>query len=133
MSAEPGTLLHVAAVAVMGAAGAVCRYGVGVLLRDAPFSVPAGTLAVNLAGSLLLGLLLAAAPAWPALSPAWRLALGVGFLGSFTTFSTFGVDTVLLVQAGQGRAALLNVGLHLALGLAAAALGLAIGGWLARP
>lgn len=132
MSAEPATALQVAGVAVMGAAGAVCRHAVGVLLRDAPVPVPASTLLVNLTGSLLLGLLLAAAPAWPALSPTWRLWLGVGFLGSFTTFSTFGVDTVLLVQAGQARVALLNVGLHLVLGLAAAALGLFLGGLVPR-
>jgi fluoride exporter len=132
MSAEPATFLQVAGVALMGAAGAVCRYGLGVALRDAPLPVPASTLLVNLTGSLLLGLMLAVAPAWPALNATWRLALGVGFLGSFTTFSTFGVDTVQLIQAGQGRVALLNIGLHLGLGLAAAAIGIWLGGLVDR-
>lgn len=83
---------------------------------------PVGTLAINVAGSLLLGLLLGGAA-----SDASLVALaGTGFCGAFTTFSTFGYETVRLVEQGHYARALTNVGLSLGLGLSAAYAGWAI-------
>ena len=57
----------------------------------------------------------------------WRVPLAAGLLGSFTTFSTFSVETVTLLQQGQPRLALINMTIQLGLGLAAAACGMTIG------
>jgi CrcB protein len=84
-----------------------------------------GTLLVNVAGCLVLGLLFGLGET--ALPARWRLAAGTGFLGSFTTFSTFGVETMTLVQSGATVVAAVNVGLQLVLGLGAALVGLAAG------
>jgi CrcB protein len=89
--------------------------------RRGPGSV-AGTLAVNVAGSLVLGVVLGAGSA-----PAWVVALvGTGFCGTVTTFSTLGAELVRLVEArAVGRAAA-YLGATLALGVGAAALGHAV-------
>ena len=63
-----------------------------------------------------------------AVSPRWKLALGTGLLGGFTTYSAFSVETVRLLEEGQHLQSAANVALQLGLGLPAAALGL----WLAR-
>ena len=112
-------------VAAGGALGSVVRWRVGQALAVASRDFPWGTLAVNVAGSLVLGLVFAR---WPAGRPsAWRLLLGVGFCGGFTTFSTFGVETVALAQRGLGeRAAVYALG-SVALGAIAVLLGLALG------
>lgn len=111
-----------------GALGTACRYGVGLglaaLLGPA---FPYGTLAVNLLGSALMGLLYALVVASPANGPAMALIVGTGFLGGFTTFSAFSLDTVRLVEDGQVPRALLYLGLTLAGCLAATALGYALG------
>ncbi len=114
-------------VALGGALGAVARYGVGVLaLRLGGAALPLGTWAVNLAGSFLIGL---AVPAVVAKGhDALRLALVVGFLGSFTTFSAFSLDTLALWESGRPGWAVLNALGSVVLGLACAALGL----WIAR-
>lgn len=114
-------------LALASAAGAVCRYGVDLLVsgrRDGVF--PWGTWVINVSGALLLGLLVGAADAG-AVSGTVLAVLGTGFLGAFTTFSTFTVETLTLVEAGAYRTAARNVAATLAAGLAAAALGLAAG------
>ncbi len=113
-------------IAAAGALGALSRYGVSLLAarwlgEDFPF----GTLIVNIIGCLLLGFLAQGALINPALSRHVKLAIGTGFLGSFTTFSTFGVETITLLEGGDWGAALANVGLNLVVGLAFAALGMA--------
>ncbi len=113
-------------VAGAGAFGALGRYGVSVLAtRWLPADFPYGTLIVNVIGCLLLGFVTEWAMSVPALSRHLRLAIGTGFLGSFTTFSTFGVETVTLVERGHWGAALANVGLNLVVGLGCAGLGMA--------
>ncbi|TFV51830.1 CrcB family protein [Blastococcus sp. TF02A_35] len=93
---------------------AVARRGAGSVL---------GTLAVNVAGSAVLGALLG----WAA-APAWLVALlGTGFCGTLTTFSTFGADLVRLGEQRRWRAVLGYVAATLALGLGAAAGGFALG------
>lgn len=115
------------AVAAGGAMGSVARYGVGNLARSLAPAWPWGTLAVNVLGSFLIGLLFAWFAARPA-SDALRLGLITGVLGGFTTFSTFSIETLELLRAGWTASALIYMAATLALGLAACALGL----WTAR-
>ena len=118
-------------IAFMGALGAVSRHLAGTWLKARVDTVmPLGTLGVNVLGSFLLGLLMALAIS-EVVSEDLRGPLAIGFLGSFTPFSTFSVETVQLVQQGRIQAAMLNVLLQLGLGFAAAAVGLALGRGLA--
>lgn len=110
-------------VAVLGGCGALARFGLTLLVADRLHPhFPAGTLLVNLSGAFLLGLLAGAAVDGDA-----RLLLGAGALGSYTTFSTWMVETQRIGEAGKGRIAVANVLLSVALGLAAAALGRVLG------
>jgi CrcB protein len=104
-------------VAVAGAAGVLARYAISNAFHGA--ALPWATVAINVGGSFLLGVLVVE----PWFSAQARAAIGVGFLGGFTTFSTFSVQTVLDVDAGEpGRAALYVVA-SVAGGIAAAAAG----------
>ena len=117
-----GQRAAVGAVALGGALGAEARYVVGVLLPAAPGTFPTGTVAINVVGCLLMGVLVVLITEAGTAHPLWRPFLGVGVLGGFTTFSTFAVDGQQLLTGG-----------HLALaagaiaGTAAAAVGAA---WL---
>jgi CrcB protein len=108
----------VAAVAVGGAAGSVARHGVGLALPH-----PLGTLAVNLSGCLLIGMLVARHRHDALL----RALLGTGVLGGWTTFSTASTDAVALAQAGEPLLATVYTAATLALSVAAAAAGLHLG------
>ena len=99
-------------VAVGGFAGAVLRHAAAVAL---PGGFPWGTLGVNVAGSFALGVLLYEAELTGRLGARTRLLLGTGFLSSFTTYSTFAVQTAALAPA----LAVANVGANYALGFAA--------------
>lgn len=93
-------------IGVGGFFGTLARYGVGLATRH--FAHPVlGTLAVNSVGCLLIGLLIFGGH--KGVAPQWRLPLEVGFLGAFTTFSTFGFQSVALFQQGTWGLALLNV------------------------
>ncbi len=107
-------------IGLAGAAGALARYGLGTAVGDRSF--PWITLAINVAGSFLLGVLvkLAVERGWPDTT---TLPLGVGFLGAFTTFSTFSVDTHTLIRDGRAGAALGYVAASVVAGVGAAALG----------
>lgn len=120
------TVLLVLAVAVAGGVGAVGRFVVdGLITARLRWAYPVGTTVVNLSGSLLLGVVTGIAVMH--LSPQWRLVLGVGFLGGYTTFSTASFETVRLAQQGRWGAALIN-GFGMLVGaLLAAALGLWLG------
>jgi CrcB protein len=120
----------VLAVALGGACGALARYGVGRLVALAvenPF--PWGTWTVNLVGCFLIG---ATVPLFGQLSAAreLRFFLVVGFLGSFTTFSTYSLDTIGLWGSGHGFLALLNAVGSLACGLVLVVVGRAGAAWL---
>lgn len=91
-------------------------------LLDNPW-FPCGTLAVNGLGCLAIGFLAGLAESRAAFTPEVRLFVFVGVFGGFTTFSSFAFETFALVRDTQSHAALLNVGLQLALGLAAVWLG----------
>lgn len=121
------------AVALGGALGAVSRYGIsGWVMRWLGLPLfPWGTLTVNVVGALLLGFLMGTGGSerW-ALSPTLRALLGAGFLGAFTTFSTFSFETVEALRSGDARVAVANVAISLLLTLPACWLGLEIGGRL---
>ena len=110
-------------MAVAGAVGALTRFGVGTAVGIRAF--PWATLGINVVGSFLLGLLLQAAPG--RLGDDVRVALGVGFLGAFTTFSTFSYETVSMLRDGRAGAAVAYVAASLVLGIGAAAVGYAVG------
>lgn len=110
-------------VAFLGGCGALARFGLTLLVADRLHPhLPVGTLAVNVSGAFLLGLLAGASVEGDA-----RLLFGAGLLGAYTTFSTWMIETQRIGEAGKRRLALVNVGLSIALGLAAAALGHALG------
>ena len=114
-------------VAAGGAIGSALRYGVAVWLSPrGGDGFPWHTLAVNVTGAFLLGLLMSIA-AGRAGWESWQLFAGVGLLGGFTTFSTFSVETLRLIENGMAGAAVANVAGSVALGLGAATLGIFIG------
>ena len=123
----------VLAVALGGAAGAVARYWVGGWVQTLSGGLfPWGTLAVNLAGSLVLGFLLVWLQASLA-SAELRALVTIGVLGSFTTFSTFTYETAALLQDGEWTRALLFVTGSLLLGVLAVLLGAAAAELLLQP
>ena len=112
-------------IALGGAVGSVSRYLLGIAVQTrSGFDFPLGTLLVNLSGCLLLGFLLRYALATPAISPELRALLTTGLCGGYTTFSTFGYETVALIQDGDWRRAALYVGLSVFGGLLAIYLGM---------
>jgi CrcB protein len=114
-------------IASGGALGALARYFVWSLLQGrsaSPF--PIGTRAVNALGCLLMGVLVALVETRVDLHPELRFLLGVGFLGSFTTFSSLGHETIELLRQGSFALALASVALNLLLGLAAILAGRAV-------
>lgn len=123
-------LQTIALVGAGGALGAVSRYGAGVLVTRLGFSgFPYATMLVNVAGSLAMGLLVGyLARETPENQNTLRLFIAIGILGGFTTFSSFSLDAVSLIQRGQmGLAAIYMLGSVL-VGIAALFLGL----WLMR-
>ncbi|HCC79864.1 MULTISPECIES: fluoride efflux transporter CrcB [unclassified Methylophaga] len=121
-------MLQLFAIAVGGAVGAIMRFamsnGVYKLFgRDFPY----GTLAVNVLGSLLIGVLFILLIEKLAVAAEWRAGLLVGLLGAFTTFSTFSLETFTLMENGAFIKAGLNVFLSVVLCLAATWLGISLG------
>jgi CrcB protein len=117
-------------VALGAAVGAPLRYFTDRTVQARHDSVlPWGTLTVNVVGSLLLGLILGGAAAG-GVSPAIVAAVGVGFCGALTTYSTFGYETVRLAAQGSVLYGFGNIIVSLAAGLAAAWLGLTVAGGL---
>ena len=110
-------------VALLGGAGSVARFLIdGVASQALARAYPLGTLLVNVSGSVVLGLLVGLA-----LDKDAFLLAGTATIGSYTTFSTWSLESQRLAEEGSRWPALANVVLSLALGVAAAALGRAIG------
>lgn len=116
----------IAALIVAGAVGAVTRYVVDDLVRSRfGGAFPWGTFAINVSGSFVLGVITGLA-LYHGLDAIPKTAIGTGFCGGFTTFSTFSYETVQLVETGDVGPAVGNALGSVALGLAAAAIGLAL-------
>lgn len=94
-------------VAVGGAAGAVARYAVYLLVQRLEQHAALATLGVNALGAFVIGLLYVLFAHRAGLGPQWQHLLSVGFLGAFTTYSTYSLDALKLLQQGQVLAALL--------------------------
>lgn len=118
---------EVMAVAVGGALGALSRFALTTWVRHywaSPF--PVATFLVNVAGSIALGYVLTVLPAKPA-GTIWVALMATGFLGSFTTFSTFSWETIALVRSGSVGLALLYVALSLVTSFVGVFVGLSLG------
>jgi fluoride exporter len=111
-------------IALAGAAGALLRWRIGVAIGLRAF--PWATLLVNVTGCFVLATVLAG-PATERWSPTTTAVVGIGLLGSFTTFSTFGWETFTLLRTDEVGRAAAYVGLSLVGGVAASALGWVVG------
>jgi fluoride exporter len=122
-------MLKLLLIAAGGAAGTLARYGTSTALMrmSARTGFPLGTLAVNLLGCLLVGYLNGLFLERVVMRPEYRLMLLVGFLGGYTTFSTFGAETAELLRAGQWFRATANVLLSNVLGIGLVILGYGLG------
>jgi CrcB protein len=119
--------MTVVLVAVAGAAGALLRFGVDhVVQHRRPSVLPVGILVVNVSGAFALGVL-TSANAHHAIGATALVVSGTGFLGAYTTFSSFTFDTFRLATDGRLAVAAANLLLAVVLGLGAAAAGLALG------
>ena len=116
--------LNLLIIALGGALGAVSRFLLGNAVSKALGSaLPSGTFVINVLGCFAMGLLMTLIVDREILPAAWRLFLCVGFLGGFTTFSSFGYETLMLFAEGRLLAVLAYVGGSVGLGLVAAAAG----------
>ena len=116
-------MLNVLLVALGGGLGAAGRYGVSLAMPAKAGEWPWATFSINVAGSLLIGVL----AGWLARNPdgeQWRLFVGVGVLGGFTTFSAYSLETLRMIERGDWAGAALYALGSVAAGLAAVAIGM---------
>ena len=109
-------MINLLAIAIGGATGSLCRYGMSntiyfVFGRGFPY----GTLAVNILGSIIMGIAYVLMIEKGEVSSEWRMGIIVGLLGAFTTFSTFSIETLDLLKAGENLKASLNIFLSVTL------------------
>jgi CrcB protein len=118
-------LMNAAAVGSGGFLGALARYGLsGLVHRQLPLTTfPYGTLLVNLLGCLGIGAIAGLAESRQLFGPEFRTFTLIGVLGAFTTFSTFGYETLAMIRDDEYLRAAANVGMHVILGLALVWLG----------
>lgn len=127
----PAPLAASLLVALGGGTGAVLRYQVGRGLTQwlgpaAVMSFPWATLVVNVVGSLAMGLLAGTLARLGPAGDTWRLLVGVGLLGGFTTFSAFSLEMMLLIERGQGAVAITYAAVSVLGGLTALYIGLIV-------
>lgn len=120
-------LSFAAAVGIGGAFGSILRWMIGTWLNPLWATVPLGTAFANVSGCFCIGLSSAFFSSHAALAPEWRLGIITGILGGYTTFSTFTLEVLTMLQEGRLLAAMGTLALHLGSGLVLAALGMAIG------
>jgi CrcB protein len=118
------------AVAVGGALGCLFRWYLAIFLNRYFPAIPPGTLAANLIGCYIIGMAVAFFISYPHFAPEWRLFLTTGFCGGLTTFSTFSIEVVTLLQSGRSLFALSAVALHVIGSLAMTFAGIATVAWL---
>ena len=131
MSSPPSFLAASLYVALGGGLGAWLRYATGLAWSRAigpaaATAFPWATLTVNVVGSLAMGLLAGWLARYGSHGEGWRLLLGVGVLGGFTTFSAFSLEMALLIERGTPGTAALYAALSLAAGLGGLFAGLAL-------
>ena len=114
----------VLAISVGAAAGALCRWGLGLALNAIFPLIPMGTLAANLIGGYCIGLAISVFSFFPDMAPEWRLLIITGFLGGLTTFSTFSAEVGALLQQQRLILALAAIALHVIGSLIALFLGM---------
>ena len=126
------SLLSVIYVALGGALGSVSRYLLGTWTQSLSKSIdfPYGTLTVNLIGCFVIGFLSQLAEARGVFTPEARAFVFIGILGGFTTFSSFGNDTLNLLRDGGTVNALANIGATVIVGLALVWLGRTVAYWI---
>jgi CrcB protein len=126
------SLLSVIYVALGGAFGSTSRYLLGTWTQSISKSIdfPYGTLTVNLIGCFVIGFLSQLAEARGVFTPESRALVFIGILGGFTTFSSFGNDTINLLRDGETFNALANVGANVIVGLLLVWLGRSVAYWI---
>ena len=130
MSTPHFSLFGFIAVGLGAVLGAWLRWALGLWLNASAHMVPVGTLLANVAGGFLIGLAVAWFARNPQLAPEWRLFAITGFLGALTTFSTFSIESVGVIERAAFGWAIAHTALHVTGSLAAAAIGYWLG---ARP
>ena len=121
-------MLQIVSIAIGGAVGALCRYGMSngiYLLLGRGF--PYGTLSVNVLGSLMMGTVYVMMVERMDVSPELRAGITIGLLGAFTTFSTFSIETLNLLEDGESLKAALNIIFSVALCVSGCWLGMVLG------
>jgi fluoride exporter len=122
------TFLHMVLVGVGGFLGAISRFSVSRWINSRFLArIPVATLVINLTGSFLLGLILGSS-----MNKLGLLLLGTGFMGAFTTFSTFKLEGIRLFSEGKRREFYLYNGLSYGLGILLAFLGFMIGQYISK-
>lgn len=117
-------MANILIIGIGGFLGAIARYGVALWIGQRwGRSFPIGTFVINVTGSFLIGLLMTLFTERFMVNPQWRLMLVVGFLGAYTTFSTFEYETGALLKDGEWVIAMLNVVLSVIAGFIALKLG----------
>jgi len=126
----PLSVVQVGVIGIAGALGALARYLLGRFIAvRAGTQFPLGTFFINITGAFVIGLLFALLGR-KLISTTLQVILATGFLGGYTTFSTMSWEGVELGRGGGTRLSILYLGSSLLLGLIAAMVGLALGGWL---
>jgi CrcB protein len=114
----------VCAISLGAAAGALCRWGLGLALNAIFPLIPLGTLAANIIGGYCIGLAVSMFSFFPEIAPEWRLLIITGFLGGLTTFSTFSAEVGALLQQQRLVLAMAAIALHVIGSLIALFLGM---------
>ena len=105
-------LTKLVAIGLGAAGGAWIRWGLGLIFNATLKNIPLGTFLANLVGGFLIGLAVEFFSHNTQLSPEWKLLIITGFLGGLTTFSTFSLESVQLIQSGRVGWAAILIGIH---------------------
>jgi crcB protein len=118
---------NILVIALGGALGALSRYGLGIWISNKwNQGFPLHTFLINISGAFLLGFLNILFIERLTVSPLWRLGIGIGFLGAYTTFSTFGFEVITLLESGSILTASLYTLLSIVIGFTGVALGVGL-------